>query len=124
MPAIRVFLVEDLQPMRELLNELFSSTQKFHVAGLATTEAEARLWLSEHPSGWDLAIVDLILAEGAGFGVIERARQTAPNSAIIVFSGYITPGVAEHCHGLGATAIIDKAEANGLLAWLDAFQPP
>lgn len=110
--------------MRELLNELFSSTQKFYVAGLATTEAEARLWLSEHPSGWDLAIIDLILAEGAGFGVIERARQIAPNAAIVVFSGYITPGVAEHCHRLGATVVIDKAEGNSLLAWLDAFQPP
>ena len=39
------------------------------------TEAEARLWLSEHPAGWDLAIVDLFLREGSGMNVVEAARK-------------------------------------------------
>lgn len=121
MSRIRVFLVEDLPAMRDLLNELFASSQKFHLEGIATNEAEAKLWLDEHPGAWELAIVDLILAEGSGFGVIERARRVAPASKIVVFSGYVTPGVQQHCIDLGASVVIDKAEGNALLKWLDAF---
>jgi two-component system, OmpR family, response regulator len=120
---IRVFLVEDLPSMRDLLNELFASSQKFHLEGIATNEAEAKLWLDDHPGAWELAVVDLILAEGSGFGVIERARRVAPESAIVVFSGYVTPGVHQHCMDLGATAVIDKAQADALLNWLDSFAP-
>jgi DNA-binding NarL/FixJ family response regulator len=120
---IRVFLVEDLASMRDLLNELFASSRKFRLEGIATTEAEAKLWLDDHPHGWDLAIVDLILAQGSGFSVIERARRVAAHAPIVVFSGYASPGVAQRCKSLGATAIIDKAEGDALLRWLDAYLP-
>lgn len=121
MRRLRVFVVEDLPAMKELFNELFSSAQKFYLEGLCTTEAEARLWLDEHPGGWDLAIVDLILKEGSGFGVIERARQTSPTAPVVVFSAFLTPGVVEHCQRLGATTVLDKAEPSKLLNWLDNF---
>jgi two-component system, OmpR family, response regulator len=120
---IRVFLVEDMPTMRELLNELFASSNKFRLEGISTTEAEAKLWLDEHPEEWDVAIVDLILAEGSGFGVVERARRVAPSASIVVFSGYVTPGVSARCTQLGANAAIDKAQPNGLLRWLDAYRP-
>lgn len=110
--------------MRELLNELFASNQKFRLAGITTTEAESRLWLEDHPREWDLAIVDLVLAEGSGFSVIEKARQQSPTAPIVVFSGYVSPGVAQHCTQLGATAIIDKAESDSLVRWLDAMGEP
>ena len=109
--------------MRDLLNELFASSKKFRLEGIATTEAEAKLWLDDHPHGWDLAIVDLILAQGSGFGVIERARRVAAHAPIVVFSGYASPGVAQRCKSLGATAVIDKAEGDALLKWLDAYLP-
>lgn len=123
MGRIRVFLVEDRPSIRDLLNELLASLQRFHLEGIATNEAEAKLWLDEHPGAWELAIVDLILDEGSGFGVIERARRVAPSSTIVVFSGYVSPGVHQHCMDLGASAVIDKAEGNALLQWLDAFAP-
>jgi hypothetical protein len=31
--------------------------------------------------------------------------------------------VAQRCKSLGATAIIDKAECDALLRWLDAYLP-
>lgn len=122
MRRIRVFVVEDLPAMRELFNELFASSNKFYLEGLATTEAEAKLWLDEHPQGWDLAIIDLILAEGSGFGVIERARQSSPAASIVVFSAFLTPGVVEHCEKLGATVALDKTDGKRLLDWLDEFR--
>lgn len=45
---LRVFVVEDLQRMRGLLDELFTSLGGIRVVGSAGTEAEAKLWLEEN----------------------------------------------------------------------------
>ena len=83
--------------MHQLISELFATTASFELVGSAVTEAEARFWLAEHPASWDLAIVDLVLKEGSGFGVVERAREVNKFSPILVFSGYLSPGVTLHC---------------------------
>ncbi|HEX7892242.1 MAG TPA: response regulator [Ramlibacter sp.] len=115
---IRVFVAEDSPGMHELIAELLVTSARFELVGSAATEAEARHWLQEHPADWDLAIVDLVLREGSGFGVVERARQVNKQSPVLVFSGYLSPGVTLHCLELGATAVLDKAQANSLLQWL------
>lgn len=115
---IRVFIAEDSPGMHQLISELFATSTSFVLAGTAVTEAEARLWLKEHASGWDLAIVDLVLKEGSGFGVVQRAREVNKHNPVLVFSGYLSPGVTLHCLELGATAVLDKAQANSLLQWL------
>lgn len=114
---VRVFLVEDLQRMRSLLDDLFSSMQGFRVVAAATTEAEANLWLDEHAGEWDLAIVDLVLDQGAGMNVIRRCKGDANGGRIVVFSSYATPGVRAHCLELGADAVFDKSETEGFIAW-------
>ena len=58
---LRVFLVEDLQRMRSLLADLFSSMGGLKVVGSSSTEAEAKLWLEEHGGEWDVAVIDLVL---------------------------------------------------------------
>jgi DNA-binding NarL/FixJ family response regulator len=114
---LRVFLVEDLQRMRALLGELFASIGGFRVIATATTEAEANLWLEEHPGGWDVAIIDLVLEQGAGMNVIRRAKSDPNGGQIVVFSSYATPGVRQHCLDLGADAVFDKGETARFIAW-------
>jgi DNA-binding NarL/FixJ family response regulator len=106
---LRVFLVEDLQRMRALLDELFTSLGGFRVVGTATTEAEANLWLDEHRDGWDLAVVDLVLDQGAGMNVIRHCKAQAAGGRVVVFSSYASPGVRRHCLELGADAVFDKS---------------
>lgn len=85
----------------------------------ATTEAEAKLWLDDHPEAWDLAIVDLVLAQGSGMGVVTQARRTAsPGAKIVVFSGYASPGIRAHCLALGADAVFEKSETGQFISWL------
>ncbi|NNU45510.1 hypothetical protein [Ramlibacter montanisoli] len=79
--TIRVFLVEDLPAMRELLVDLFTSIGNYQVVGTSSTEAEANLWIDEFPRKWDLLIVDLILAEGSGLGVV-RARACGARTGL------------------------------------------
>lgn len=114
---LRVFLVEDLQRMRGLLADLFSSMGGLRVVGAASTEAEAKLWLDDHPGGWDVAVVDLVLDQGAGMEVIRRCRADPGGGKVVVFSSYATPGVRQHCLDLGADAVFDKSETTGFISW-------
>jgi DNA-binding NarL/FixJ family response regulator len=116
---LRVFLVEDLQRMRGLLNDLFTSMGGFRVVATASTEAEAGLWLADNPGQWDLAIVDLVLDQGAGMNVIRSCKADPDGGRIVVFSSYASPGVRQHCLELGADAVFDKSETEGFIAWCD-----
>jgi two-component system, OmpR family, response regulator len=115
--GIRVFVVEDLDNMRALLAEVFETT-KFEIVGTAASEAEAKLWLEDHPSQWDLAVVDLMLSQGTGFGVITRARKTHPHGCIAVLSGFVSETIEKHCLTLGADAAFDKANTAEFLRWI------
>ena len=118
---LRVFLVEDLLRMRGLLGELFDSIGGFRIIGTASTEAEGNLWLDEHPAGWDLAVIDLVLEQGAGMNVIRRCKADPGGGSIVVFSSYATPGVRQHCLDLGADAVFDKSDTGGFISWLNDF---
>jgi two-component system OmpR family response regulator len=117
--AWRVFLVEDLRSMQMLLADLFATIGGFEIIDVSTTEAEAKLWLNEHPGTWDLAIIDLVLAQGSGMGVVSHARRTAAARAkVAVFSGYASPGIRAHCVALGADAVFEKSETGEFIRWL------
>jgi DNA-binding NarL/FixJ family response regulator len=115
---LRVFLVEDLQNSRTLISELFAALGGLRVVGAAATEAEAKLWLAENAGAWDLAIVDLILEQGSGLGVIQLARRSTATAAVVVLSSYATPGIRAHCLSAGANAVFDKADPTAFVAWL------
>lgn len=121
--SLRVFLVEDLKSIHVLMAELFSFVGGLQVVGIESTEAEARLWLEEHAGGWDVAVIDLVLAQGSGMGVLQHARRSGPDGQVAVFSGYVSPGVRQHCMNLGADAVFDKAESGAFTAWLAALRP-
>ncbi len=109
---LRVFLVEDYKRLQSLIAELFARLGPFELVGTVATEAEALLWLDEHPQGWDLAVIDLILDQGSGLGVIARCSRTrGPGTAVVVFSSYATPGVRKHCLKLGADAVFEKKDS-------------
>jgi CheY-like chemotaxis protein len=115
----RVFLVEDLRSMHTLLADLFATIGGLGITAASGTEAEAKLWLDEHPDGWELALIDLVLAQGSGMGVVAHARRTArKNAKVVVFSGYASPGIRAHCLALGADAVFEKSETGEFISWL------
>lgn len=118
--AVRVFVVEDSKPMRELVCDLLDAVGGFEVVGTAANETAATDWLLRHRGGWDLAIVDLLLAEGSGFTLIGRCNKE-PGGAVVVFSDFVTPVVRERCIRLGADGVISKAQFGELRAYLQAF---
>ena len=118
MVDVRLFLVEDLQTMKTLLHALFATVGGIQVVGGAGTEAEANLWLLEHPGAWDVALIDLVLDQGSGMSVIRRARELHAEGKVVVFSAYASPAVCTHCLGLGADAVFSKADTGEFISWL------
>ena len=115
--GVRVFLVEDMKPVRDVVTQLMASVGDFQLVGSAGTEAEARMWLAEHPGAWDLAVIDLVLDQGSGMGAIPVARQSAGRlrAHIVVFSDYASEGIRNHCLRLGADAVFLKSQTRDLM---------
>ena len=88
------------------------------MVGTASTEAEANLLLDDHPLEWDLAIVDLVLGQGSGMGVIRRCKSVSASGRIVVFSSYVSPGIRAHCLQIGADAVFEKGESAAFIAWV------
>lgn len=120
----RVFLVEDQRRMRELLIDLFSSTGDFQVVGTACTEAEALQWLAGHGDAWDLAVIDLVLDEGSGTHVVQRAREANYGGLVAVLSTCVTESLREHVYALGADTLFDEKDTNRFLLWLSRLGKP
>ncbi len=110
--SVRVFLVEDMRQVQGILADLLATLGDFRMVATAATEAEAKLWLSEHPGAWDVAVIDLVLDQGSGMGVLSRARAMADahGGTVIVFSDYASEGIRKHCLKLGADAVFLKSQ--------------
>lgn len=119
--AVRVFLVEDVKSMQDLMRDVLDSVGGFELVGTAATETAATDWLMRHKGEWDLAIMDLLLGEGSGFTLVSRCSREPTAGSVLVFSDFVTPVVRERCLRLGAGRVISKAEFGELRAYLQAF---
>jgi DNA-binding NarL/FixJ family response regulator len=97
-----------MKNIQSAMSEMLHGLGDFRVAATISTEAEALGWLEQNPRAWDLAVIDLVLEQGSGMGVVSRARRTAPDARVVVFSNFVTPGIKAHCLRLGADAAFDK----------------
>jgi DNA-binding NarL/FixJ family response regulator len=113
--GIRVFVVDDERKIQSSLADLLPALGDFKIVGTASSEAEANLWLDDHAGEWDLAIVDLLLDQGAGLSVVARCRLHSRHGKIAVFSGFASAGVSRRCTELGADVVLDKAKLPALL---------
>ena len=121
---IRVFLVEDMMQMHGVLQDLLGAIGDFAVVQACSTEAEAKFWLDENTGGWDLAVVDLILEQGSGMGVIQRCKARGPGK-VVVLSDYATPGIRHHCERLGADAVFQKGQdMQAFIEWCSELSNP
>ena len=111
--AIRVLLVEDDRRVHGIVADLLASIGDLKPVSTVTTEAEANLWLKENPQGWDLAVIDLILDEGTGMGVLPKCQGGANGARAVILSNYVSPAIHQHCLSLGAHAVFHKSHDMG-----------
>jgi DNA-binding NarL/FixJ family response regulator len=107
--VINAFLVEDKPDIRKTLVEAMEEIAPLRFVGHADSESGARLWLHDHED-WDLAIVDLFLAEGSGFGVLKDCQQRKPSQKVVVLTSYSQENILHRCRELGADEVFDKSQ--------------
>lgn len=106
---MKVLLVEDNPLVCEHVTRTLQAIPGAQVVKVAGTEPQATEWLDAHPDGWDLALVDLFLAKGHGFGVLRRCRARRPGQRAVVLSNYTRDPVRQYAREAGADAVFDKS---------------
>ena len=107
---MNALVVEDSPQIAERLVELVSVPHRVEVVATAATEDEALQACDRYPIS--LAIVDLQLAQGTGFGVIRRLRAaTGSNPAcIVVLTNHAVPALKVAAFEAGADYFLDKSK--------------
>jgi CheY-like chemotaxis protein len=107
---MNALVVEDSPQIAERLVELVSVPDRVEVVATAATEDEALAACDKHAIA--LAIVDLQLAQGTGFGVIRRLRASAgANPAcIVVLTNHAVPALKVAAFEAGADYFLDKSK--------------
>jgi DNA-binding NarL/FixJ family response regulator len=120
--SMRVLLVEDHPLVCEQVRRTIQAIPGADVVRVARTASDATDWLRAHPDGWDLAVVDLFLAQGHGFEVLRRCRERGPHQRAVVLSNYTRDPVRQCARDAGADAVFDKSfELDALVEYLVQF---
>ena len=109
MTALKTYIVEDSQVIRENLIATLEELVPVKVVGTAEDESTAVQWLSLPGSRFDLVIVDIFLKQGSGLGVLRAARALTTRHKLVVLSNYATPDIRRKCLELGADRVFDKS---------------
>lgn len=107
--VISAFLVEDKPDIRRTLVEAMEEIAPLRFVGHADSETGARQWLGAHEADWDLAIIDLFLAEGSGFGVLKDCQRRTARQKVIVLTSHSQENILLRCRELGADEVFDKS---------------
>lgn len=113
-PAIRVFLVEDSEPIRERIASLLAEIDGVLLIGHADTAAAASAAiLSTRP---DVVLLDIHLAEGSGIDVLQAVHTCLPAIVFIVVTNFASAPYREKCLAAGASHFIDKSTESAHIA--------
>ena len=109
MAGLSVFLVEDNKQIRDHLIPALADLGSASVMAVAETEGEAIAWLAHHKGQWDLAVVDLFLAQGSGLGVVRWCQGRDRHQRVAVLTNYPTEAMRKASLDAGADEFFDKS---------------
>jgi two-component system, cell cycle sensor histidine kinase and response regulator CckA len=101
-----IFVVEDEDPLRELLVRTLRDTG-YRVLS-ASDGVEALKVFGEARDRVDLVVLDLGLPKLSGYDVLKRIRELNPNLRIIVASGFSDPDLKESLDRTGVNYFLQK----------------
>jgi DNA-binding NarL/FixJ family response regulator len=110
--STRIFLVEDHASFRQALAFMFEREGEFVVAGQAGSLAEAHAFLRKSPKSFDVAVVDLALPDGDGFGLIAEL-SSRPDVMTLVLSASLEPSRFARAVEAGASGVLHKSAPIG-----------
>lgn len=108
---LRVMVVDDHPAVREALANIIADEVGLELAGVVSTEAEAR----ELASAADVAVIDISLEDGDGLVLVSELRRKHPDLQIVVFSMHDEMVFGEPAINAGASSYLMKAEPTHLV---------
>ena len=119
--ALQVLIVEDAPAIAERLADIVNRPGRVEVAAMAATEVDALTACDTNR--FDLAIVDLQLAQGTGFAVVRRLRaEGAVRPYVVVLTNHALPALEAASFQAGADLFLDKSKHFGRIgAIVDAL---
>jgi DNA-binding NarL/FixJ family response regulator len=119
---MKVFLVEDSQPVRERLVEMIRDIKDVDIVGEAASEDEAVSGiLATRP---DVAILDISLGDGSGIDVLARVKRDLPALRGIMLTNFATPQHVKASADAGADYFLDKSsEFEKIVEILERLMP-
>ena len=109
---LRVFVVEDSAPIRQRLEAMIAqagAAPAGHATGVA---AAIQAILEMRP---ELVILDVQLADGAGFDVLRAVRNQAPDIDVYLLSNFAAYPYRQLAERLGAKGFFDKSREFDLM---------
>jgi CheY-like chemotaxis protein len=100
-------VVEDQEPMLEVILESLERLTTVEVIGLQNSKQAASL-LSAPEHGFDLLLTNLNMPHLSGIKLIELAVSLTPKVPVMVLTGYPSGNTAQRCRELGACAYLTK----------------
>lgn len=103
---VSLYLVDDVPELRELIRYGLEEDEEIEVVGEAGDGRSAIRGVGEsQPSA---VLLDLSMPDMDGLEAIPRIREVAPDTAIVVLSGFTADRMGEAAKEQGADAYIEK----------------
>jgi DNA-binding NarL/FixJ family response regulator len=104
-----VAIIEDQTAIRELITQTILNDQDFKIVIESGDGKEGcDLCIEKKP---DFVILDIMLPNMNGTDVLRRFAKELPNTRVLVFSGYQTPGLVRELLQIGAHGFVEKSAA-------------
>jgi DNA-binding NarL/FixJ family response regulator len=110
--AVRVVVVDDHEVVRTGIVSLFEGSD-VKVVGQASGGLEAIKVVKDKKP--DVVLLDIRMEEGDGLTALEKLRQTAPNSRVVILSTYDNPTYVARANAMGASDYLLKGSTRDQL---------
>lgn len=104
---LKVFIVEDSDPVKRRLIAALSDVDGVEVVGNAASEAEAVQGILD--AAPDVAILDIHLRQGNGMNVLQEVKRRRMDLKVIVLTNFGYPQYRQRCLKDGADYFLDKS---------------
>jgi PAS domain S-box-containing protein len=116
-----VVVVDDAAEVRALVRTQLSLSGRYVVVGEGSDGTEAIELAARHQP--EVVLLDVSMPKMDGLEALPRIKQLAPQSRVVLYTGFEEGGLAVRAHELGAAGLIEKSGAIGELAdQLDAIK--
>lgn len=109
-----VLLVDDADDIRLLIKTILGAQAGIQVVGEAGNGLEAVDFCARHQPG--VVLLDISMPVMDGLQAIPRILEVAPNTRIVMLSGFTSEAIKAEALALGATGFIEKGASGAQVA--------